>query len=541
MKEVFAKESGSSSKLIDGWFVDVRKRIGWSKIKRDRFQNKRKPLVDAATRFFVTGRPIPTNLGADFAEMAGIAKELYSHKFCRSDLAIKLASKPPDQPPSPSPPQLSYSSSTQPPGYTSFPSLEFTKRDDVTNPLTTLHSAKTCDVFSSNRKRFRSEDTPEPESRSNKRVRQVTFLVVAVLSLNQFHRRESSPKLLPQHVILSPTSSLTAFLSSPPLTDTHQPSPSLTTDTYQLSPSLTMDSYQPSPSRALQKRRCMSDSSDPCWNRTFSTAGRIAGLQSMSVPILPLDHRKHSRRSNSPSSIMDKPVLQEDGATQSLLSNPSTDEAATCAAPNHLRSAQLDYTIPDMTYPLSTEVSGRVQSIEVDAMDLSLLSNDIFQNYQLPPSSSGVSSKYSSYLPWADFILTHHFSALFSIPANFEHAAAQSIDNMDLASLSGYFGGTLNDNQLLDSLSIPSDSDPMIAPPVQLDPFPDFPDVDINLSSFFSTLPTSSGRLPEPLVSDLVNTAPEYCTRHSGQAKKLAQLEQLKRYGTHLQECIKSL
>jgi len=94
-KNKLACESGSSMKLIDGWFVDVRKRMGWAKIKKDLFQNKRKPLVQAATCVLVDGGMVSDVFARELAQMVATAKKMYSHKVrlgCISDQSSELSS-----------------------------------------------------------------------------------------------------------------------------------------------------------------------------------------------------------------------------------------------------------------------------------------------------------------------------------------------------------------------------------------------------------------------------------------------------------------
>ena len=86
-KDQLARKSGSSTKLIDGWFVDVRKRMGWAKIKKDFFQNKRKPLVEAATCLLVNGGMVSDVLSEELAQMVATAKKLYDHKVCLDDIS----------------------------------------------------------------------------------------------------------------------------------------------------------------------------------------------------------------------------------------------------------------------------------------------------------------------------------------------------------------------------------------------------------------------------------------------------------------------
>nr|QQL12050.1 mating-type protein HD1.1 [Hypsizygus marmoreus] len=93
VREGIARETASSRKDIDGWFIDARKRMGWTTLRKVAFSNRRIDIVDAATRFFVRDdpkRPVDPNLELEFASIEKRAKDLYSDKFSESDLAAKL-------------------------------------------------------------------------------------------------------------------------------------------------------------------------------------------------------------------------------------------------------------------------------------------------------------------------------------------------------------------------------------------------------------------------------------------------------------------
>ncbi|KAF8807824.1 hypothetical protein BYT27DRAFT_6590390 [Phlegmacium glaucopus] len=100
-KIAFAKETGSSVKDIETWFIDVRKRIGWNKLRSKHYANKRSKIVDAATCFFKqipqTAQPTrlsgikPTdNHNSEFKAIESRARELYSDKSFETPLATKL-------------------------------------------------------------------------------------------------------------------------------------------------------------------------------------------------------------------------------------------------------------------------------------------------------------------------------------------------------------------------------------------------------------------------------------------------------------------
>lgn len=95
VKDAISMESGSYRKVIDAWFIDVRKRIGWNALRRKHFSNKRIKIVDAATRFFLCGDSAQSQdyrikFDSEFISLETRAKNLYSEKFSESALVSKL-------------------------------------------------------------------------------------------------------------------------------------------------------------------------------------------------------------------------------------------------------------------------------------------------------------------------------------------------------------------------------------------------------------------------------------------------------------------
>ena len=88
-----ARTSGSEAKVIDAWFVDARRRIGWNALRKDYFSNKRVDIVDAANRFFLRSDekcPLDANVELRFTAIEKRAKDLSSDRFAESPLALKL-------------------------------------------------------------------------------------------------------------------------------------------------------------------------------------------------------------------------------------------------------------------------------------------------------------------------------------------------------------------------------------------------------------------------------------------------------------------
>ncbi|KAJ6621172.1 C-terminal domain of homeodomain 1-domain-containing protein [Mycena sp. CBHHK59/15] len=95
IKQQFADDTGSSVERISDWFVDVRRRMGWSELLRDDFGRRRLDLVNDAKRFFISDdprNPLPVELVGKFTKMKTFAEEMYAAKFVPSQLSNKLTS-----------------------------------------------------------------------------------------------------------------------------------------------------------------------------------------------------------------------------------------------------------------------------------------------------------------------------------------------------------------------------------------------------------------------------------------------------------------
>ncbi|KAJ7619209.1 C-terminal domain of homeodomain 1-domain-containing protein [Mycena polygramma] len=93
IKEKIADETGSSMERISDWFVDVRRRMGWTKLLREEFGRKRVNLIDAATRYYIRPSrkyPLPVDIHGKFVEMEAYAKEMYAAKLVPSALSNQL-------------------------------------------------------------------------------------------------------------------------------------------------------------------------------------------------------------------------------------------------------------------------------------------------------------------------------------------------------------------------------------------------------------------------------------------------------------------
>lgn len=103
-KELISRGTGTSLQNIDAWFLNARRRIGWTSISKKYFGSSKADTIAAAFRALnddiksVTGTiddeaeraPLPANIQMAFVEMEDAAKRLYSEKFTKSELAGTL-------------------------------------------------------------------------------------------------------------------------------------------------------------------------------------------------------------------------------------------------------------------------------------------------------------------------------------------------------------------------------------------------------------------------------------------------------------------
>ncbi|KAJ7110030.1 C-terminal domain of homeodomain 1-domain-containing protein [Mycena epipterygia] len=93
VKQKFADETGSTVERISDWFVDVRRRMGWTLLLREEFGRKRNDMIDAARRFYISPDrryPLSPDIHGRFVEMEAYAHEMYAAKFLPSALSTKL-------------------------------------------------------------------------------------------------------------------------------------------------------------------------------------------------------------------------------------------------------------------------------------------------------------------------------------------------------------------------------------------------------------------------------------------------------------------
>ncbi|KAF4604955.1 hypothetical protein EYR40_003738 [Pleurotus pulmonarius] len=95
-KELISRGTGTSLQNIDAWFLNARRRIGWTTISKKYFSGSKVDTVAAAFRALSIEvsdedrTPLPANIRMSFVEMENTAKELYSEKFTKSELAGTL-------------------------------------------------------------------------------------------------------------------------------------------------------------------------------------------------------------------------------------------------------------------------------------------------------------------------------------------------------------------------------------------------------------------------------------------------------------------
>ena len=84
VKAEISKESSCNIKDIDNWFISVRRRIGWNRLRRVHFANKRQEILSAAACFFGKAGGFQTqdsHLEMEFASIQNNAVNLYNDRF----------------------------------------------------------------------------------------------------------------------------------------------------------------------------------------------------------------------------------------------------------------------------------------------------------------------------------------------------------------------------------------------------------------------------------------------------------------------------
>ena len=87
VKATISRESGCNVKDIDNWFINVRRRIGWNRLRRVHFANKRQEILSAAACFFGKAggfKTLDSHLEMEFASIQNNAVNLYNDKFTGS-------------------------------------------------------------------------------------------------------------------------------------------------------------------------------------------------------------------------------------------------------------------------------------------------------------------------------------------------------------------------------------------------------------------------------------------------------------------------
>ena len=92
-KESIADGAGTDVRHVNSWFINIRRRIGWTALSKKYFAGSRAETVDAAYRVLVAEdpeRPLEPDIRLDFMKMMVDAEGLYAEKFGSRLLAVKL-------------------------------------------------------------------------------------------------------------------------------------------------------------------------------------------------------------------------------------------------------------------------------------------------------------------------------------------------------------------------------------------------------------------------------------------------------------------
>ncbi|KAH7908000.1 C-terminal domain of homeodomain 1-domain-containing protein [Hygrophoropsis aurantiaca] len=93
IKNSIASSTNAPISSINAWFINVRRRMGWTALCREHFHNCRADAIDAAYRALVEEDPkrqLPETVTHAFVEVKVAAEGLYSASFTKSALAGKL-------------------------------------------------------------------------------------------------------------------------------------------------------------------------------------------------------------------------------------------------------------------------------------------------------------------------------------------------------------------------------------------------------------------------------------------------------------------
>lgn len=90
-KELISNSTGTSIKHINAWFMNARRRMGWTALSKSLFMGSQKETLDAAHRALVEEDPtLRQDITIAFVELKYKARGLYSEKLKPSVLAGKL-------------------------------------------------------------------------------------------------------------------------------------------------------------------------------------------------------------------------------------------------------------------------------------------------------------------------------------------------------------------------------------------------------------------------------------------------------------------
>ncbi|KAJ7225337.1 hypothetical protein GGX14DRAFT_638136 [Mycena pura] len=83
--------AGCCEERVSEWFVDVRRRIGWTRLLRKEFDGRRADMVEVAARLHPgSPQPLPLDIQAGFSEIEATAHEIYGHKFIPSAVSNSI-------------------------------------------------------------------------------------------------------------------------------------------------------------------------------------------------------------------------------------------------------------------------------------------------------------------------------------------------------------------------------------------------------------------------------------------------------------------
>lgn len=477
-------------KDVDNWFTEARKRIGWNRIRKEFFANKRDSAVQAATSFFSSSSySLQPALETALVEMEIRAKELYTEPFQSSNVRVALEKK--------SSRKLSETVQDLARPKPSSPLGLVTPPHSISPSLPVVFS-KTCST------------SRAPTSSKRRRP-------------DDIGQGDSSPRRLkrPRHAESSFVAS-NFQLPSPAASQTD----AADYDPHHLAPESSVESEQPSPPLLLSipKRRQASHSNIQDHLRFSFHEPKINRLQTVSAPV----PSSSTNQENITSSCSSERLT---GSYSDATPARAVNDVIQPQAP-HLPSPPISFLdvhdilagaeIPEFSFDFPDPVTCD-NPVTRQTVDLAL-----FDGTSLEPYTRNASANEDIAAP--------------ELSGGTPYAS--SAENMEFSSLKSLFENYTSCDQLLNLLPLQFEQE---APSIPPEPLLNLSEIETTLNPSLGLDPSSTFCLPGTRFDNILFTdclessSSDPTLMTSEMAKQLAQLEVLRKQQSHLQERIQSL